>query len=208
LKFQMVKKRKIGILGGTFDPVHLGHLVLAEQVMEKLRLDRVIFIPSASPPHKTKRKLSSARDRFRMTKLALEGNLKFSISDLELKRDGLSYTIDTLKTLKKVYRNSEIYFLTGSDMLDEIHTWRDPEQIYKLVKMVIAIRPGFDRFDGDNHFAKKSIIVPITGMDISSTGIREMVRKGESVRYLVPLKVEEYIKEKKLYRNHPSRQTG
>ena len=208
MKLPMVKKRKIGILGGTFDPVHLGHLVLAEQVMEKLKLDRVIFIPSASPPHKTERKLSSAHDRFRMTKLALEGNPKFSISDMELKREGLSYTVDTLKTLKKAYRNSEIYFLTGSDMLDEIRTWRDPEQIYKLAKMVIAIRPGFDDFDCNNHFAKKSIIVPITGMDISSTRIREMVQKGESIRYLVPLKVEEYIKKKKLYRKFPSKPAG
>ncbi len=203
----MVQKRKIGILGGTFDPVHLGHLVLAEQVKEKLRLDQVIFIPSASPPHKTKQRLSSAQDRFQMAALALEGNREFSISDLELKREGLSYTVDTLKTIKKAYRNSEIYFLIGSDMLDEIHTWRDPEQIYKLVKMVIAIRPGFDRFDHDNHFAKKSIIVPITGIDISSTRIRKMVREGKSIRYLVPLKVEEYIKKKKLYRNHTTDQT-
>lgn len=204
----MAQKRKIGILGGTFDPVHLGHLVLAEQVLEKLRLDRVIFIPSASPPHKTERRLSSARDRFRMTALALEGNPKFSISDMELKREGLSYTVDTLKTLRKAYRNSEIYFLAGSDMLEEIHTWRDPEQVYKLAKMIIAIRPGFDGFDCDNHFAKKSIIVPITGMDISSSRIREMVGKGESIRYLVPLKVEEYIEKKKLYRNRRSRQAG
>jgi nicotinate-nucleotide adenylyltransferase len=196
----MVHKRRIGILGGTFDPIHLGHLVLAEQVREKLRLDRVIFIPSAHPPHKTKRKLSPPEDRLQMTQLGLEGNPKFLASDLELKRGGLSYTIDTLRQLEKLYPDREMYFLTGSDVLDEIHTWKEPEQIYKRVKMVIAIRPGFDRFDPKNRFAQKSIIVPITGIDVSSSEIRAKVKKGESIRYLVPAKVEEYINKKKLYR--------
>jgi len=195
----MVHKRKIGILGGTFDPIHVGHLVLAEQVKEKLRLERVIFIPSAKPPHKTRQKLSTAKDRFQMTRLGLEGNPKFSVSDLELKRGGLSYTIDTLKQLEKLYPGGELYFLTGSDVLDEIHTWKEPEQIYKQVKVVIAIRPGFDHFDPENQFAQKSIIVPITGIDVSSSKIRAMVAKGESIRYLVPTKVEEYINKKKLY---------
>jgi nicotinate-nucleotide adenylyltransferase len=192
-------RRRIGILGGTFDPIHLGHLVLAEQVKEKLRLDQVIFIPSASPPHKTKRKLSPTKDRFQMTKLALQQNSAFSVSDIELKRGGLSYTVDTLKEFKKLYRDSKIYFLTGSDVLNELQTWKDPEQIYKLVKVVIAIRPCFDIFDFENYFAKKSIIVPITGMDISSTQIRERVKREQSIRYLVPAKVEEYIRKKKLY---------
>lgn len=197
---EMVQKGRIGVLGGTFDPIHLGHLVLAEQVKEKLRLERVIFIPSASPPHKTKRKLSLADDRFQMTKLALEGNPDFLISNIELKRGGASYTVDTLRELKKLYADSEIYFLTGSDVLDEIHTWKTPEQIYNLAKVVIAIRPGFDDFDPENHFAKKSIIMPITGVDVSSTQIRERVKKGQSIKYLVPPKVEEYIKKKKLFR--------
>jgi nicotinate-nucleotide adenylyltransferase len=196
----MAQKKKIGILGGTFDPIHLGHLVLAEQVKEKLGLDKVIFIPSASPPHKSKRKLSPAKDRFHMTKLALESNSTFLVSDIELKRKGLSYTVETLKQLKKQYPDSEIYFLTGSDVLDEIHTWKNPEQIYKLAKVVIAIRPGFDSFDSKNHFAKKSMIVPITSVDISSTQIRERVKKEQSIKYLVPAKVEEYIKKKRLFR--------
>jgi nicotinate-nucleotide adenylyltransferase len=196
----MVHKKRIGILGGTFDPIHLGHLVMAEQVREKLRLNQVIFIPSANPPHKTERKLSPAGDRFQMTRLGVDGNSKFLVSDLELKRRGLSYTIDTLKQLKKLYPGQEIYFLTGSDVLDEIQTWREPEQIYVQAKVVIAIRPGFDRFDPENRFAKKSIIVPIIGIDVSSSQIRAKVRKGESIRYLVPIKVEEYINRKKLYR--------
>lgn len=195
----MTNPKKIGVLGGTFDPIHMGHLVLAEQVREKFQLDRVIFIPSATPPHKTEQKLSLANHRFEMTKLALEGNLYFSVSDIELKRKGLSYTVETLRELKGLYKDSEIYFLTGSDVLDEITTWRDPEEIYKLAKIVIAVRPGFNKFDPEDHFAKKSIIAKITGVDISSTQIREKVRRGESIKYLVPSKVEEYIKKRNLY---------
>jgi len=196
----MRNKKKLGILGGTFDPIHMGHLVLAEQVREKFQLERVIFIPSASPPHKTEQELSLADDRFEMTKLALEGNPYFFVSDIELKREGLSYTVETLRELKKLYKDSEIYFLTGSDVLNEITTWKDPEEIYKLAKIVIGVRPGFDKFDPENHFAKKSIIVNITGIDISSTQIREKVSKGESIKYLVPLKVEEYIRKRNLYK--------
>jgi nicotinate-nucleotide adenylyltransferase len=196
----MAHQKKIGILGGTFDPIHMGHLILAEQVKHKLRLDGVIFIPCLSPPHKTKRKLSPAEDRFRMTQLAIEGNPTFSISDIELKRGGVSYTVDTLRQLKEIHPRSEVYFLTGSDMLEEIHTWREPEEIYKLAKMVIATRPGFDNFDPKNRFAKKSLIVEITGVDISSSQIREKVKKGQSIKYLVPPRVEEYIKKKKIYK--------
>ena len=195
----MTNPKKLGVLGGTFDPIHMGHLVLAEQAREQFELDQIIFIPSASPPHKTEQELSLAIHRFEMTKLALEGNRYFSVSDIELKRKGLSYTIETLRELKGLYKDSEIYFLTGSDVLEEITTWKDPEEIYKLARIVIAVRPGFDKFDPENHFAKKSVIVRITGVDISSTQIREKVRNGESIKYLVPSKVEEYIKKKNLY---------
>ncbi|UCB51819.1 MAG: nicotinate-nucleotide adenylyltransferase [Candidatus Zixiibacteriota bacterium] len=195
----MARRRKIGILGGTFDPIHLGHLVLAEQVKEKLKLDQVIFIPCSRSPHKTRQKLSPAQDRFRMTRLALEGNLGFSVSDIELKRKGLSYTVDTLKELEDLYPNSQMYFLTGSDVLNEFGTWKDPKQIYRLAKVVIATRPGFDEFDRRNRFAKKSIVVPITGIDVSSSEIRRRVKKGKSIKYLVPSRVEDFIRKKKLY---------
>ncbi len=187
-------------MGGTFDPIHTGHLVLAEQVKEKLKLDQVIFIPCFSPPHKTREKLSPAEDRFQMTKLALQGNRSFLVSDIEIKKAGLSYTVDTLRDLKNRYPRSQIYFLTGSDVVDELNTWKEPEEIYKLAKVVIATRPGFDEFDPENHFVKKSIMVEITGLQISSSEIRKEVEKRRSIKYLVPLKVEEYIRKKRLYR--------
>ena len=199
-KAGMAQAKKIGILGGTFDPIHLGHLVLAEQVKEKLKLDRVIFIPCLRSPHKTRQKLSPARDRFRMTQLALEGNSSFAVSDVELKRKGLSYTVDTLTELKNLYPSSQIYFLTGSDVVDELGAWKDPRQLYTLAKVVIATRPGFDHFDRRNRFVKKSIVVPITGIDISSSEIRQRVKKGKSMKYLVPSEVEKYIKKRGLYR--------
>ncbi|NIM98954.1 MAG: nicotinate-nucleotide adenylyltransferase [candidate division Zixibacteria bacterium] len=196
----MSRERRIGILGGTFDPIHMGHLVLAEQVKEKLKLDQVIFIPCFSPPHKTRKKLSSAKHRFQMTKLGLKGNRSFTVSNIELKRRGLSYTVDTLRKLNDGYPRSQIYFLTGSDVVDELNTWKEPEEIYKLAKVVIATRPGFDEFDPENHFVKKSIMVEITGLQISSSEIRKKVEKRRSIKYLVPLKVEEYIRKEKLYR--------
>jgi nicotinate-nucleotide adenylyltransferase len=198
---RMARTKKIGILGGTFDPIHLGHLVLAEQVKERLKLDQVVFIPCFRQPLKTRQKLSPAKDRFYMTQLAVEGNPSFSASDIELKRKGLSYTVDTLRQLKDIYWSSQIYFLTGSDVLNELNTWKDPEQVYKLAKVVIATRPGFDEFDPEHYFAKKSIVVPITGIDISSSEIRQRVKKGKSIKYVVPSRVEDYIKKKRLYRS-------
>jgi nicotinate-nucleotide adenylyltransferase len=193
------QKKRIGILGGTFDPIHLGHMVLAEQVKERLKLDGIIFIPCFKSPHKTRQKLSPAKDRLHMIRLALQDNPSFSVSEIELKRGGVSYTIDTLKELKKLHPKSEVYFLTGSDVVNELNTWKDPEKIFRLVKMVIAIRPGFDQLDPENRFVKKSIVVKITGLDISSTVIRKRVKRGKSIKYLVPLEVEQYIRRRRLY---------
>jgi len=192
--------KRIGILGGTFDPPHFGHLVLAQEISEKLKLNRVIFIPSAVPPHKTENEVSSAKHRFEMIKLAIKGNKLFSVSDIELKREGPSYTVNTIKELKKIYAKAELFFLTGSDILEEILSWKDPQEIYRSIKIVIGLRPGFDEIDPNNQFAQKSQIIEITSLDISSTLIKDKIKKGESIRYLVPRKVEEYIRKKKLYR--------
>ncbi len=189
----------IGILGGTFDPPHLGHLVLAQELAEKLKLDSVIFIPSANPPHKSTGEVSSAKHRFQMTKRAIHGNRIFRVSDIELKRKGPSYTVDTIRELKEIYANSDLFFLTGSDILDEILTWKDPQEIYRLIKVVIGLRPGSDKIEPANQFVRKSEIIEITSLDISSTRIRDKARSGKSIKYLVPPKVEHYIRRHKLY---------
>jgi nicotinate-nucleotide adenylyltransferase len=193
------RKKRLGILGGTFDPIHSGHLILAEQLKEELKLQKVIFIPSANPPHKENHPVSSAKDRLQMVKLAIRDNPDFLISDIELKREGKSYTIDTLTQFVKLYKDSELFFLLGSDTIDELPTWKEPDKIFQKVKMVIALRPGFDRINPENRFVKKSLLIPINGLNISSTQIRERVRAGKSIKYLVPPGVEKFIRSKNLY---------
>jgi nicotinate-nucleotide adenylyltransferase len=193
-------KKRIGILGGTFDPIHTGHLVLAQQLLERFQLEKVIFMPAATPPHKEDQELSSAHHRFEMTKEAIEDNPRFEISDIELKREGKSYTIDTITALKKLHPDSDLYLLAGSDVLTELDTWKDPDRIFQEIKVVIGIRPGYDKIDLDNRFFQKSITSEINGLHVSSTQIRHRVKDGRSIKYLVPLKVEEYIKAKGLYK--------
>jgi nicotinate-nucleotide adenylyltransferase len=193
--------KRVGVLGGTFDPPHLGHLVLAQELAEELKLDRVLFIPPAVPPHKDLREVSSAKHRFEMTKRAIKGNKLFSVSDIELKRKGPSYTVDTIRELKKIYPQSELFFLTGSDILEEILKWKDPQEIYRQIKIVIGLRPGFDKIGPANQFAHKNQIIEITSLNISSTLIREKIKKGKSIKYLVPPGVLDYIKDNKLYCN-------
>jgi len=198
---QKGKKERLGILGGTFDPIHLGHLILAEESREELGLHKVIFVPSAIPPHKDNPCLSSAKDRLMMAKIAVQDNPNFMLSELELKREGKSYTIDSLNEFKKLYPGSELFLLLGSDVLEELSSWREPDRIFEQVKVVIALRPGFDKIDPHNSYLKKSILIPINGLNISSSQIREKVKTGKSIRYLVPPGVEEFIQAKNLYRS-------
>lgn len=195
------EKKRLGILGGTFDPIHSGHLLLAEQLKEELNLEKVIFIPSANPPHKENSPVSSAKDRLKMVEIAIKDNPGFFISDLELKRRGKSYTIDTLTHLVKLYKRWELFFLLGSDAVGELPTWKEPEKIFQKVKVAIALRPGFDRINPENRFVKKSLVVPISGLNISSTQIRRKIQAGKSIRYLVPAGVERFIRSKNLYRS-------
>ncbi len=195
------RKKRLGILGGTFDPIHCGHLILAEQLKGELKLQKVIFILSANPPHKENYPISSAKDRLKMVRLAIRDNSDFLVSDIELKRKGKSYTIDTLAQLSNLYTDSRLFFLLGSDTIDELSTWKEPDKIFQKVKVVIALRPGFDRISRENKFVKKSQVIRINGLNISSTQVREKVRQGRSIRYLVPPDVEKFIQSKKLYRS-------
>ena len=133
----------IGLLGGTFNPVHIGHLILAEEAREKLKLDKIIFIPTALPPHKDNLDIAPADKRLKMLKLAISGNKYFAVSDIEIKRQGRYYTIDTLNELKRKYSRDELYFIIGSDLLKYLNEWKDLHEIIKMVKFVCARRPGY-----------------------------------------------------------------
>lgn len=187
---------KIGILGGTFNPIHYGHLILAEQVSGQLDLDRVIFVPTFVPPHKSNREIISPKHRLDMIKLAVKENPHFKVSDIELKRRGTSYTVDTLRIIKKQYPQTQLFFICGSDLVNEIPKWKNVEEIYKLAKFVLAKRPGFGRRLSGKNFLK----INVAQVDISSSLIRNLVKQKRSIRYLTSAAVVKYIEKNKLYR--------
>ncbi len=187
---------KIGILGGTFNPVHIGHLILAEEVREKIKLDKVIFVPTYLPPHKDNSDIAPASARMAMVKLAIKGNRYFLASDMEIKRDGRSYTIDTLKEFKSIYPQDELYFIIGSDLLKYLDDWKDLDEIIKMVKFIVATRPGYPLEKIPSHIST----IPIRAVDISGFEIRKAIKENKSFRYLVPESVLKYIDKKRLYR--------
>lgn len=188
---------KVGLLGGSFSPPHLGHLIVAQEVFLTLNLDKVLFIPAHIPPHKHAR--VSSRERYEMTRIAISGNPRFEISDIEMKRGGKSYTVDTLKELRSLFREAEFYLIMGVDEFAEIKTWRDPEKIFNLSRVVVVARPGYEMAEVEQRFREKFIQVRVPLIGISSTDIRKRVKKKKSIMYLVPPGVEEYIKQKGLY---------
>ncbi len=187
---------KIGILGGTFNPIHIGHLILAEEAREKLSLDKVIFVPTYLPPHKDNSEIVSAGARLAMVKVAIKGNAYFLASDIEIKRDGRSYTIDTLKEFKSIYPQDELYFIIGSDLLKYLDDWKDLDEIIKMVRFVVATRPGYPLEKIPSHIST----IPIRAVDISGFEIRKAIKEHKSFRYLVPDGVFKYIDKKRLYR--------
>jgi nicotinate-nucleotide adenylyltransferase len=187
---------KIGILGGTFNPIHIGHLILAEEAKEKLALEKVIFVPTFLPPHKDNLDIAPAEERMTMLKLAITGNKYFTVSDIEIKRDGRSFTIDTLREFKKKYRSDDLYFLIGSDLLKYLADWKDLKEIIQMVKFIAATRPGYPLQNLPVYIQT----LPIRAVDISAFEIRNRIRGSKSFRYLVPEGVFKYISKKKLYR--------
>lgn len=187
---------KIGIFGGTFNPIHFGHLVLAEQAYEKLSLNKVIFIPSFYPPHKKNSGIVSAFHRYNMVKLAIQNNRRFKVSDIEIKRKGHSYLVDTLKELRRVYPKAVLFFISGSDVSNQIAKWKSIDKVLSLSKFVLAKRPGYRL----KKYNKKVSVISITELDISSSIIRRKIRTGRSIHYLMPMRVLKYIKEKGLYK--------
>ncbi len=187
---------KIGILGGTFNPVHIGHLILAEEMREKLNLSRVIFVPTYLPPHKEKSDIADARHRYRMLRLAIKANKYFSVSDIEIRKRNLSYTIDTITEFKKIYAHGELYFISGSDLLKYLDAWKDLGEIIKMVKFIVATRPGYPLEKIPSYIST----VAIRAVDISAFEVRACVKENKSFRYLVPEAVFKYINKHKLYR--------
>lgn len=187
---------KIGIFGGTFNPVHIGHLILAEEAREKLGLDRIIFIPTSLPPHKDTVNIAPAADRLKMLKFAIRGNKFFGLSDIEIKRQGRSYTIDTLKELKNKFIHDELYFIIGSDLLKYLNEWKDLNEINKMVKFVAATRPGYPLEQIPSYIQR----LAIRAVDVSGFEVRQCIKEDKSFRYLVPDKVFDYINKRKLYK--------
>lgn len=186
---------RIGILGGTFNPVHIGHLILAEEVREKLGLDRVIFVPTCIPPHKSSSDVARAADRLKMVRLAAKGNRYFQVSGIEIKRKGRSYTIDTIRAFKKKFPGDEFVFITGSDLLKYLDEWKDFRRLLKLVKFVVATRPGYPLARIPSYVER----VSIRAVDVSAFEIRQCIKQRRSFRYLVPEAVFEYINRNRIY---------
>ncbi len=216
--------QKLGILGGTFNPIHYGHLAAAEEVRNRIPLDRILFIPSFIPPHKQEEAVPSALHRMEMVRRAAAGNPAFEPSDIEIRRGGRSYTIDTIEALRQAYGGTELYFITGLDSFLEIQTWNHWERLLTLCSFVVLSRPGY-RF---TNLLKIDFMKPAAGeiaalergerthamvrtgaftvfleviphFDISSTDIRRRMHEGRSIKYLLPDAVETYIIKNKLY---------
>lgn len=192
-------------MGGTFDPIHYVHLLIAEDVRERFELPHVLFMPSGNPPHKRDYEVTPAEDRYVMALLATAGNPHFSVSRLEIERPGPSYTIDTIRQLKaELGDGAQILFVTGADAVLEILTWHQPDAILEEARLVAVPRPGFDLEQLDETLgaarASKVTVIDAPLADISSTMIRRRVGAGESIRYLTPRAVIDYIEKRRLYR--------
>lgn len=184
---------KIGILGGTFNPPHIGHLILAEEAKDTFNLDKVFFIPTYLPPHKDV-PLAKAEDRLEMVKLSIKDNKNFECLDIEVKRGGKSFTIDTLKELRKRYPRDDLFLIIGSDLAEDFTSWKDYKEIIKIAKVLVARRGEFLK---NNEFG--FLFFDIVQIDVSSSLIRERIKKGLSIKYLVHPAVEKFIKKKGLY---------
>ncbi len=204
-------KKKIGIMGGTFNPIHNGHLVTAQEALNQFCLDEVIFIPAGDPPHKVEKHLADAEDRYLMTVIATSSNSSFFVSRIEIDRKGKSYAIDTVKELRKTYgADLELFFITGADAILEILSWKDTDEIVTLTKFIAATRPGYDLskikylkstlFPSEKEANDRIFIMEIPALAISSTNIRERIKDCRPINYLVPEGVSNYILKHGLYK--------
>ncbi len=212
---------KLGLFGGTFNPIHCGHIKAAEEIIKMIELDKVCFIPSNIPPHKEENELADANQRFKMVELAISGKHKFGISDCEISKKEKCYTVDTLKHFKEKFPAHELYFIVGHDTFNPIQTWKDYKDLFELSNFIVISRPGFSDEDDElplaikddfryyreeseiKYFKHKSsnllIKTQIKGLEVSSSEIRELIKSKKSLKELVPLPVERYILKNNLY---------
>jgi nicotinate-nucleotide adenylyltransferase len=191
---------RIGVMGGTFDPIHIGHLVAASEVAHRFDLDRVVFVPTGQPWQKSHREVSPAEDRYLMTVVATAADERFSVSRVDVDRDGLTYTVDTLRDIRAEQGDMhDYYFITGADALSEILSWREPDEVLRLAHLVGVTRPGHVLSDPGLAPGRVTLL-EIPALAISSSDIRDRVGDGEPIRYLVTPGVEAYIAKVGLYR--------
>ena len=192
---------KTCIFGGTFDPPHIGHLLIAQTVFESENFERLIFVPANISPAKKNEENSPPEERSKMLEIALINNPNFEISDLEIKREGVSYTVDTMREFVDSLKldKKDLFFLMGSDTLKSFHNWKDPEEILNLCNIIVAIRPGFTPSDIPQWVLDNVRFANIPRFEVSSTNIRRRWREGKTIRYMVTKEVWEYIDEKDLY---------
>ena len=192
-------ERKIGVMGGTFDPIHNGHLVAASEVADRFALDEVLFVPTGQPWQKVEREVSLPEDRYLMTVIATASNPRFSVSRVDIDRAGPTYTVDTLSDLHAALPDAALFFITGADALSQILSWRDVDRVFRYAHFVGVTRPGYEL--GDDHLPDGvASLVEVPAMAISSTACRERVARGRPVWYLVPDGVVQYISKRDLYR--------
>lgn len=206
-------KKKVGIMGGSFDPIHMGHLVAANEVLNIYKLDEIIFVPAGNPPHKNGLGADSFH-RYLMVSMAVLSNNKFSVSDFEIKNANKSYTLNTLKEFSKIYENTKLYFITGFDAVIDLPNWHEPEEIMKLCSIIAVTRPisNIDVVEDKIDEIRKNLggnieMLKVPMLQISSTDIRERFKKGISAKYLLPESVEQYIIKNNLYQGEGTHRT-
>jgi nicotinate-nucleotide adenylyltransferase len=190
-------------MGGTFDPIHNGHLLAAEEARQRFGLERIVFVPNREPPHKRDYPVTPAAQRLDMVTLAVAPNPHFEVSDVELSRPGPSYTVDTMRHFREQYgAECRLYFITGADAMIETVTWREPEEIARLCEFIAVTRPGYEgaRLSEVQVPGARIHVLAIPGLEISSTELRRRTAQGESLRYLVPAAVRRYVEVNRLYR--------
>nr|WP_317357103.1 nicotinate-nucleotide adenylyltransferase [uncultured Tyzzerella sp.] len=197
--------KKLGIMGGTFNPIHYAHLFTSNYVLENYKLDKIVFIPTGEPPHKKNITVANTKHRYNMTKIAIEDNPNFFISNMEIERHTTTYTIDTLRQIKNMCdKDTELYFIVGTDTISQVYSWKEPEAIFDLTKFIVTTRPNYtlNQFTKDlvKKHKDKIYFCETPMMEISSTIIRKRIEQEKTISYLLPKNVENYIYENNLYK--------